>query len=241
MNLVEMINVGKRFEGLMAVNALNLEVRDGEILGLIGPNGAGKTTVFNLMTGFLPADSGTILFKERNVGGLKPHEIFELGVSRTFQVVKPFAGLTVLENVMVGAFSRTKKASESRKMAIEVINYLEITHLLNRKASSLTISDRKYLEIARTLATTPKLLLLDEPMGGLNSTEVDHMMGQISKIRDRGTTIFIIEHVMKAVMAISDRIIVLHHGEKIAEGIPSQISTNQEVITAYLGDRYDVS
>jgi branched-chain amino acid transport system ATP-binding protein len=238
MAFLQLKGVTKTFGGLEAVANLDLEVKGGEILGLIGPNGAGKTTVFNLITGVFLPDSGDILFEGLALQGLKPHQVCRLGVTRTFQLVKPFAGLTVLENVMVGSFYGTKDLNSARKDALEILDFLALAHLRDIKAGSLTISDRKHLEIARALATRPRLLLLDEPMGGMNPTEVDDMMKQIQKVRDDGITIFIIEHVMKAIMAISDRVAVLHHGRKIAEGIPHEVSRTEEVITAYLGEEY---
>jgi branched-chain amino acid transport system ATP-binding protein len=241
MSFLQLIDVTKNFGGLRAVGSLRLDVRKGEILGLIGPNGAGKTTVFNLITGFFRPDQGDIRFDGGSLIGLKPHDVSKLGVTRTFQLVKPFAGLTVLENVMVGAFHMTKSRGIARKEALRILDFLTLSHLRKMKAGALTISDRKHLEIARALATQPKLLLLDEPMAGMNPTEVELMIGQIQRIREEGTAIFIIEHVMKAIMSISDRIVVLHHGEKIAEGTPKEISTNQDVITAYLGDESLVS
>jgi len=238
MPYLQLTELTKTFGGLHAVDELDVELKQGEILGLIGPNGAGKTTVFNLITGLLKPDEGEILFEDESVLNLKPHNICKLGITRTFQLVKPFAGMSVLENVMVGSFHLTKDPAVAKKEARKVVDFLELTHLCNKKAGSLTISDRKHLEIARALATRPKLLLLDEPMGGMNPAEIDGMMEQIQKIRDEGTTIFIIEHVMKALMAISDRVAVLHHGRKIAEGAPQEISKKQEVITAYLGEEY---
>lgn len=238
MPFLQLRDITKTFGGLYAVDELDIDLNQGEILGLIGPNGAGKTTVFNLITGLLKPDEGEILFEATSVLNLKPHNICELGITRTFQLVKPFAGMSVLENVMVGSFHLTKDPAVAKKEARQVIDYLELTHLCNMKAGSLTISDRKHLEIARALATKPKLLLLDEPMAGMNLAEVDGMMEQIQRIRDDGVTIFIIEHVMKALMAISDQVAVLHHGRKIAEGAPQEISKKQEVITAYLGEEY---
>ena len=238
MPYLQLTNLTKTFGGLYAVDELDVALNQGEILGLIGPNGSGKTTVFNLITGLLKPDEGQILFEDASVLNLKPHNICELGITRTFQLVKPFAGMSVLENVMVGSFHLTKDPTVAKKEAGEVVDYLKLTHLRNKKAGSLTISDRKHLEIARALATKPKLLLLDEPMGGMNPAEIDGMMVQIQKICDGGITIFIIEHVMKALMAISDRVVVLHHGRKIAEGAPQEISKQQEVITAYLGEEY---
>jgi branched-chain amino acid transport system ATP-binding protein len=241
MFLLKLQNVGKTFGGLQAVGNLSFKVEEGQIVGLIGPNGAGKTTVFNLITGFLMPDEGEILFDGTSVLGLKPHTICGLGLTRTFQIVKPFAGLTVLENVMVGCFHLTKNLVEARNHAVDILHFLKLDHLQQMKAGSLTISDRKHLEIARALAVKPKLLLLDEPMGGMNPIEVDHMMDQIQNIRGKGITVLIIEHVMKAIMSISDHVVVLHHGEKIMEGIPKEVSKNHDVIAAYLGEEYLVA
>jgi len=241
MLLIRLDGVTKNFGGLKAVSGLGFGVKKGEIVGLIGPNGAGKTTVFNLVTGFLRPDQGRIDFDGHSLLGLKPHEVCQLGITRTFQIVKPFSGLTVLENVMIGVFHLTKNVRVARKGALEALDFLKITHLKDKKASSLTISNRKQLEIARALAIQPKLLLLDEPMGGMNPIEAENMVSEINKVRESGITIIIIEHVMKAVMSLSDRVVVLHHGEKIAEGTPQEVTKNQEVITAYLGEDYLVS
>jgi branched-chain amino acid transport system ATP-binding protein len=238
MALLQLVGTVKTFGGLQAVDHLNMDVKKGEILGLIGPNGAGKTTVFNLITGFLQPNKGDILFNGSSVLGLKPHDICELGITRTFQIVKPFAGLTVLENVMVGSFHLTKNSMRARKEAVEILNFLKIDHLRNIKSGTLTIYDRKRLEIARALAVKPKLLLLDEPMAGVSPAEANNMLVQVQKVRDGGISLLIIEHVMKVVMSISDRIVVLNHGQKIAEGSPEEVSTNPDVIAAYLGEEY---
>lgn len=241
MPLLKLVEVSRHFGGLKAVSQLALEVKESEIVSLIGPNGAGKTTIFNLITRFLQPDNGDILFGGKSILGLKPHDVCELGITRTFQIVKPFAGLTVLENVMVGSFRLTKTPMHARKEALRILDFLELGHLRNVKASSLTIADRRHLEIARAIATKPQLLLLDEPVAGMNPTEVDQMITQIQKVRDSGITILIIEHVMKVVMSISDRIAVIHHGEKITEGTPKEVSGNRSVIAAYLGEEYLVS
>jgi branched-chain amino acid transport system ATP-binding protein len=221
---------------------LDLEIKEGQIVGLIGPNGSGKTTVFNLMTGFLAPNEGEITFKGESLIGLKPHEVCGRGISRTFQLVKPFLKLTVLANVMIGAFHKTKDAIQAEKIAREVIGFFEFRNKLHHLAGSLTLAERKQLEIARTLATQPKLLLLDESMAGLNPTEVDQMMDLLGKIRhSSGITLFIIEHVMRAIMSVSDKIIVIHHGEKIAEGTPQEVAKDSNVISAYLGEEYLVS
>ena len=241
MQILKLMEVEKNFGGLKALENVSFEVQEGKILGLIGPNGAGKTTVFNLITGFLRPDKGDIIFGGRSILGLKPHDVCKLGLTRSFQIVKPFSGLTVLENVMVGAFHLTKNPNIARKEALTILEFLQLSHLREMKAGSLTLSDRKRIEIARALATKPKLLLLDEPMGGMNSTEVETMLREIEKVREGGITLIIIEHVMKAVMSISDRIAVLNYGQKIVEGTPKEVSGNRDVIKAYLGEEYNVS
>lgn len=241
MPALKLFNITKNFAGLKAVCKVSLEMDEDDIFGLIGPNGSGKTTVFNLITGFLNPDDGEIIFNGRSILGLKPHDICKRGITRTFQIVKPFSDLTVVENVMIGAFHLTKKPNSARKEALKVLDFLKLSHLRGMKASLLTISDRKRLEIARAIAIKPKLLLLDEPMGGMNPTEVENMLGEIKRIHDSGIGLLIIEHVMKAVMSISDRVAVLNHGEKIMEGTPKEVSKNQDVIKAYLGEEYVAS
>ncbi len=232
-------NLSKRFGGLAAVSRLSLEIEAGQAVGLIGPNGAGKTTVFNLITGFLAPDEGDVRFNGRSLLGLKPHAICGQGISRTFQLVKPFLKLTILENVMIGAFHSTRDTTRAEKVAREVVGLFEFRDKLHYPAASLTLAERKQLEIARTLATRPKLLLLDESMAGLTPTEVDQMIEFLRRLKqESGVTLFIIEHVMRAIMSVSDRIIVIHHGEKIAEGRPQEIVKNAEVIAAYLGQGY---
>jgi branched-chain amino acid transport system ATP-binding protein len=238
MSMMQLTGATKDFGGLKAVDEVSFDVGAGEILGLIGPNGAGKTTVFNLITGFIVPDSGEILYEGNSLVGLKPHDICKLGITRSFQIVKDFSEMTVLENVMVGAFRLTKNSKRARKEAQDILDSQGLIHLKDRRASLLTISDRKRLEISRALATQPRLLLLDEPMGGMNPTEVNNMMGLIRKIQERGITVVIIEHVMKAMMSISNRIIVLNSGRKIAEGTPDEVSQNREVLKAYLGEDY---
>ena len=237
--MLKIHHLSKYFGGLKAVNRLDLEIEQGHIVGLIGPNGSGKTTVFNLVTGFLIPEEGEIVFDGESLIGIKPHEICSRGISRTFQVVKPFLKLTVLENVMIGAFHITKDPVRAERMAKEVIGFFEFRDKLNYPAASLTLSERKQLEIARTLATRPKLLLLDESMAGLTPTEIDQMIGLLRKVKNEsGITLFVIEHVMRAIMSISDKIIVIHHGEKIAEEAPKEVVKNPDVISAYLGEEY---
>ncbi len=234
--MLDVKNISKSFEGLMAINDVTFDVKKGEILGLIGPNGAGKTTIFNMITVTFPLTSGEIYFKGKLISKHRiPSQVCKEGIGRTFQVVKPFGNMTVLENVMVGAFNKTGKSSEARDNALTAMERVHLTGKNDVKAKSLTIVDRKRLEVARALATEPELLLLDEVMAGLNPTEVEEILPLISKIRDEGTTIFMIEHIMRAMMALSDRIIVLHHGEKLAEGTPQEVTNNPQVIEAYLG------
>jgi branched-chain amino acid transport system ATP-binding protein len=234
--MLRLENVSRWFGGLAAVNRLSFEIKEGQIVGLIGPNGAGKTTLFNLITGFLAPDEGHIWFNGRSLLGVKPHAICRQGMSRTFQVVKPFLKLTVLENVMIGAFHDTWDRARAEKVARDIIALFDFRDKLHYPAASLTLPERKLLEIARTLATRPKLLLLDESMAGLTPTEVDQMIEFLRRLKqESGVTLLIIEHVMRAIMAVSDRIIVIHHGEKIAEGNPQDVVKNPDVIAAYLG------
>jgi len=236
--LLELERVNKRFGGLQAVSDLSFSVHKGEILGLIGPNGAGKTTVFNLINGVLAADSGRIVLDGTNVAGEKPYRIARYGLARTHQIVQPLANMTVLNNCTVGAcFGRENlPLARAREAALEAI---EIVGLEDRQAAlamHLTVAGKKRLELARALAGRPLLLLLDEVLAGLNPTEVDHMIDVIGRIRQRGVTILIIEHLMQAIMSLSDRIVVLNFGEKLAEGKPAEIVDDARVIEAYLGN-----
>jgi branched-chain amino acid transport system ATP-binding protein len=231
----------KSFAGLMAVKELNLTVDEGEILGLIGPNGSGKTTFFNLVTGFLKPDRGKIIFKGRDITGLKPHRISQAGIARTFQLVKPFAEMTALQNVIAGRTYGSKPIRSTQQARLEAEELLEFTGLSSKRsvvAGQLDLVDRKRLEIARALATKPEMLLLDESMSGLNPVETEDAIRLIKEIRDSGITVMLVEHVMKVVLGMSDRIIVINVGEKIAEGKPQEITGNKAVIAAYLGKRY---
>lgn len=236
MALLEVIGVTKYFGGLTAVYDVSIRIEEGEIVALIGPNGAGKTTLFNILTGFLPADSGRVTFQGEDILGLKPHEICAKGMVRTFQIVRPFFTLPVLDNVMVGALLRNKSMDQARKRSMEILEFLGLAEKANLPASALTLPDRKRLELARALATEPQILLLDEVMAGLTPTEVDHIVTLLRKINRQGVTIFLVEHVMRAVIALSQRVIVLNYGRKIAEGSPEEVATNREVIEAYLGE-----
>lgn len=228
----------KRFGGLTAVRDVGFEARPGEILSIIGPNGAGKTTVFNLLTGFLKPDEGTVSLDGVPLAGLSPETRCEAGLVRTFQIVQPFKGLSVLDNVVMGAMLRAKSVTAARIAAREVLAELDMLSLLDVPAGSLPIGDRKRLEMAKALATRPKVLLLDEVMGGLIPVEVKRMIAFIQGLRDRGLTIVVIEHHMSAVMQLSDHILVLQNGQPIATGTPQEVSRNPVVLTAYLGPSF---
>ena len=234
--------VTKIFGGLAAVKEVDLEVKRGEIFGLIGPNGAGKTTLFNLISGVYRPNSGAIEFKGRDFSAVhRPHQVCERGIGRTFQIVKPFGNLTALENVMIGVFSKVKGAGQAREQATEILDWMGMGNKKNTIAKSLTLPDRKRLEFARALATKPDLLLLDEVMAGLTPHEVDDTLVLLRKIREEGITLFVVEHVMHAIMSLSDRIAILHHGEKIMEGTPQEVAKDERVIKAYLGEEYVLS
>jgi len=241
MKILEVKDMVMRFGGLTAVDNLNLSIGQGEILGLIGPNGAGKSTAFNCIAGVYSPTEGQIFFNGQKINAEKPWNLCKKGLARTFQVVKPFASKTVLYNVMVGAFALTDNTAESEAKALNVLATLNFEDKKDILAGNLTIADRKRLEIARAMATEPKLLLLDEVMAGLRPGEVDEVVSIIHQLRESGVTIFVIEHIMRAVMALSDRIVVIHFGKKIAEGTPQEVASNENVIKAYLGDEYGVS
>jgi branched-chain amino acid transport system ATP-binding protein len=227
--------LSKRFGGLRAVQDVSFTVKENETVALIGPNGAGKTTSFHLITGFHRADTGSVMAFGREIVGLKPHDICALGLARTFQVAKPFGAMTVLSNVMTGAFLRDKNTNIARKKAREAIDFVGLTAKEQTAAKDLTTIDQRRLEMARALATEPRILLLDEVMAGLNPAEIDQAVALVGKLSQRGLTIVIVEHVMRAIMAVARHIVVLDHGQKIAEGSPKEIVENPEVIRAYLG------
>ena len=231
-------DLSKRFGGLRAVQDLAFSVKEGETVALIGPNGAGKTTSFNLITGFHRPDAGSVLAFGREVVGLRPHDICAYGLARTFQVARPFGGMSVLANVMTGAFLRDKNIEAARIVAREAIEFVGLGAKEHSAARDLTTIDQRRLEMARALATQPRILLLDEVMAGLNPSEIDQAVALVGKLSKRGLTIVIVEHVMRAIMAVARHIVVLDHGQKIAEGGPSEIVANPDVIRAYLGTGY---
>jgi branched-chain amino acid transport system ATP-binding protein len=236
--MLEVHDLSKRFGGNVVLRKIAFRIEEGEVLGLIGPNGSGKTTLFNVITGFYRTPTGFIRFGERDISRLNPEDICRLGLCRTFQITKPFAHIPVIKNVMIGALSREKSVRKAGKKAEEILDFVGMLGKKDMLGKNLTTSDRKRLEIARGLATSPRLLLLDEVMAGLNPNELNEMMQLVRKIRETGTTLFIIEHIMKAMMELSERIVVLDHGELIAQGSPAEISCDPNCIKAYLGEEY---
>jgi len=231
-------NLNKRFGGLRAVQDLSFAVAEHETLALIGPNGAGKTTSFNLITGLHRPDAGSVSAFGRELVGLRPYDICAHGLARTFQVARPFGGMTVLANVMTGAFLRDRKPDVARAKARAAIEFVGLSAKEHTPARDLTTIDQRRLEMARALATEPRLLLLDEVMAGLNPAEIDQAVALVGKLKQRGLTIIIVEHVMRAIMAVARHIVVLDHGQKIAEGSPNEVVANPEVVRAYLGSGY---
>ena len=236
--LLEVRGLSKRFGGLMAVRDVEFTLAAGDLVGLIGPNGAGKTTLFSLLSGFLAPDAGEVRFDGMPLDGLTPERRCRLGLTRTFQLVKPFANLTVEENVMVGAFARTRAPHEARAEAARVLALTGLAPVAQARARTLPVEQRKRLEVARALATRPRVLLLDEVFAGLNPTEINGMVEFLGRLHAEGMTLLVIEHVMAVIMRVSERVIVLHHGEKIAEGAPAEIVRNRRVVDAYLGEEF---
>ncbi len=240
--ILEVEKLNKYFGGLRAVNDISFHVAPGEIVGLIGPNGAGKTTLFNLLSGFIEPTSGRILFNQEDISRLKsPHKIIRKRMGRTFQIPKPIRSATVLQNVMIGAFARTNDKQEAQDQASKILEFLKLADLRDTLAESLPLPFLKRLEIARTLATQPIFMMLDEVMAGLNETEIQELISILRECNQRGVTLFIVEHIMAAIMQISQRIIVINFGEKIAEGTPEEIMNNEKVIESYLGEDFSLA
>jgi branched-chain amino acid transport system ATP-binding protein len=236
--LLEASGVTVRFGGLTAVNGVDFHVEQGEIVGLIGPNGAGKTTFFNAISGFRFPDAGAVAFEGANILGLKPHKISRMGMSRTFQIVKPFPEMSVLDNVMMGAFSVHRAAKDARAAAMHALDLVKFSHWAHRLAGELPVAGRKRLEVAKVMACNPKLILLDEVMAGLTPSEHNEMIEAVRGIRASGVTVVIIEHVMPVIVNLCDRIYVLHHGELICEGPPDKVIRDPDVVRAYLGEEF---
>lgn len=241
--MLEIKNVSKHFEGLKAIDNVSFEIEEGKITGLIGPNGAGKTTLFNCITGFYSIISGKVTLDGEDITNLSPHEVCWKGIARTYQVVRPFKEMSAFENILVAArfgTKRSKNINESRKKAEEVLEFIRLYDKKDTEAENLTLRDRRFVEIGRVLATEPKYVLLDEVMPGLNPTEAEEAMKLIRRIRNElGITVFWVEHVMRAIMGVAENIVVLDHGERIAEGPPEKISKDEKVIEAYLGEEYE--
>ena len=237
--ILEGRSITKHFGALAALRGIDFSLYEGEILGLIGPNGSGKTTLFNVITGVYPPTKGSVFFEQRNISGLKPHKICQMGIAKTSQIVQPFTRMTVAENVLVGAmYGGRISQREAWEKTYEVLEFVHLDKLMNVSSGNISVPDRRRLELARALATSAKVILLDENMAGLTPNEIEEALNLLRVIRDQGITLMVVEHIMRAVMGISDRMIVFDYGEKIAEGTPGEIAENPRVIEAYLGEKY---
>ena len=236
MNLISIKNLRKAFGGLVAVDGMNIDIEEGMICGLIGPNGAGKTTLFNMLSGFYKQDEGEIIFSGKNISNLESHERCAMGIARTFQIPKMFPQMSFVNNVLIGALARTKSVDSAQIESEKIVDFLGMAEKKDALAGSLSVQELKRLEIAKALATRPKVLLLDEPMGGMNVVEQNQMIGLLKKINDEGTTIFVVEHVMHAVANLCERVVVMNSGQKIVEGTPQEVLQNDDVVKVYLGE-----
>jgi branched-chain amino acid transport system ATP-binding protein len=238
MKVLSVVRMSKRFGGLLALDSLSFDLQAGQILGLIGPNGAGKTTVFKCIAGFMPPDSGEMALDGMSLKGLRPDQVCKLGMVTTFQIVRPFLNIKVLDNVMVGAMMAGAGVGEARQQAREIIDFAGLNNYTSALAGSLPLPLRKRLEMAKALSTKPRVLLLDEVMAGLTPTEVDYLIDLIRQVRERGVSVLLIEHVMQGVMALCEQIVVINYGRKIAEGRPEEVVKEPAVVEAYLGEEY---
>jgi branched-chain amino acid transport system ATP-binding protein len=237
--ILKVENISKNFGALAALSEVSLELLQGEILGVIGPNGSGKTTLFNVLTGIFSADKGNVFFEEKRISRTPTYQICRLGLIKTAQIVQPFSGMTVLDNVIIGGlYGQNLSLSKARQKALEILDWVGLTSIAQVPAESITVAMRRRLELARALATGPKIILLDENMAGLTPNEIEGVLSLLREIHAQGISLIVVEHIMQAVMGICQRIVVLNYGQKIAEGVPEEVVQNREVIEAYLGDDY---